>query len=236
MQIIMPRPPPVDQDLITVRMNDTNFTAVKPLLANSSFYFAGIFDPVKHTQPSDGVYRVYGNDKFFHHILQYCHSHKYPLLFSNKDGFDENGYAEIMLLSISFGVKDLTTWIVENKYRDLVKMQMNIEDVRFDSNFPNQTSNADQTLDIRHFQWTKRVYKCPRNINVHRGHPEYCGAQCQQAMPESGPLYEPEEKLGLVFIKKSFSIDYEALMPVMMSLHEEGWPVGEDYMHVTPPS
>lgn len=222
----MPCPNAVDQDLVIIRIDNIDFSAMKPLLANSSVYFADLFNSEKHTQPKDGIYRIYGRIDMFPFILQYCHSHIYPLLFSEEKGFDKVGYSILLGESIRFCVNDLTKWIKEAKYKEMVKMHIKVEHMRFKDTckFPEIVLGSNETMKIEPFQWTDQIYKCPRNIYVHRGKPEYCGRECHNAMPESGPSYEPEQNLGLVIIKKSYTIDYEALMPVMMSLSEEGWP------------
>ena len=223
--------PSVDQDLVTIRMNNTNFSAMKPLLANSSFFFSDLFNPRKFLQPSDGVYNIYGRDDMFQYILQYCHSHMYPLLFSEEKGFDKIGYTVLLGESIRFGIKDLTEWIKGAKYTEMIQMHLNVEKIKIENelNIPNILFNSNQTVSIQPFEWTENVYKCPRNVNVHRGHPEYCGKECHRVMPESGPTYEPVSNFGVMLTKKSFTINYEALMPVMMGLSEDGYP-GEENM------
>jgi hypothetical protein len=48
----------------------------------------------------------------------------------------------------------------------------------------------------------RKVYLCPRQIAVHKGHPEMCGNACQRRQAQNVVEYEDQAFLQAVIVKK----------------------------------
>jgi hypothetical protein len=68
---------------------------------------------------------------------------------------------------------------------------------------------SEQSLTWRTIQVprTKKVYLCPRQVPVHRGHPEMCGAACHKRQAENTVEYDEETYLEVLSIRKEVVFD-----------------------------
>ena len=69
------------------------------------------------------------------------------------------------------------------------------------------TASANESIDWYVIPRTKKVYLCPRQIHVHRGSPERCGAACRKAQAENDVEYEDEAYLEVVSVRKEIIFD-----------------------------
>lgn len=220
----------MDQDLITIKMCNETFSAIKLLLGNSSIYFNDLFNPKKNLQPNDGVYHVYGKANLFSHILHFCHGHQYPLLFSTDSGFDVVGYHELLGESIRFGVQKLSEWIENEKYKDAVTRCIKVQRVEVEENgFANVLGpfRQETRISLHPFSWIEKRYQCPRGIFVHHGQPDKCGKDCKKKIPESGPIFGDMPNHEIILVKHTITINHQLLMPVLLPLSKIDWPIKE---------
>jgi hypothetical protein len=54
---------------------------------------------------------------------------------------------------------------------------------------------------------THKVYLCPRQIVVHRGHPEMCGGACHRRQAENDVVYDDETCLQVVSVERGILFD-----------------------------
>jgi hypothetical protein len=54
---------------------------------------------------------------------------------------------------------------------------------------------------------TRKVYLCPRQIAVHKGHPQMCGGACHRRQAENVVEYENQACLLVVSVEKDIVFD-----------------------------
>ena len=110
-----------------------------------------------------------------------------PLLYTPATGYDYALYTRILQLADYLGIEKLVTWIKDKKYLNAIK--------RDHAFFPGDkpSTSAQDVKTIVYPRWrTEKVYVCPRNIYVHRGDKDKCGAACARAKGDAQDVYEDE--------------------------------------------
>lgn len=75
-----------------------------------------------------------------------------------------------------------------------------------DQVIPDITS-SNESIEWQVIGRPKKVYLCPRQILVHRGHPELCGAACHKVQAVNNVEYDEETHLQVVKVKKETIFD-----------------------------
>lgn len=71
-----------------------------------------------------------------------------------------------------------------------------------------ETLGTDMEVEY-HPSWKmKKVYICPREIPRHRGNPQDCGKLCRNAQGETDPVFEDEQVLRMVMVRKRTIFDH----------------------------
>lgn len=69
------------------------------------------------------------------------------------------------------------------------------------------TASSNEDIDWQVIPRIKKVYLCPRQIPVHREHPEMCGAACHKVQAMKNVEYDEETHLQVVRVNKETIFD-----------------------------
>lgn len=59
---------------------------------------------------------------------------------------------------------------------------------------------------------TRKVYICPRGIDVHKGNPKGCGRACMKVQGNADDMYEEELELRVIMVEKQVLFNTRAFM------------------------
>lgn len=198
---------------ITLQVGTRRFVTTADTLKNSNYFRALLRGP---WQPQDdGSFFVDADPDLFQHVLRHLRHGALPLFYDRVRGHDYGLYDALLAEADYFGVGELYAYLDEKKYLERVKIRHEVA-LTEGSMMPvqlggsvrvNETINSSTEVDYQ-TSWVKRkIYVCPRGIEVHKGRPRNCGRQCHNARGEDDPQYEEEVRLETVEIKKQIVIN-----------------------------
>ncbi len=198
---------------VTLQIGERRFTTLRDTLVGESNYFAARLSGRWNDAEADGSYFIDSNPALFEHVLGYLRNGTFPLFFDSvTQTFHYAKYLSLLTEARYFGIHKLEEWIEEKRYLEAVKIQQSIEvieDVLDQSGCLENVESADTNIQIS-TSWTlKKVYICPRNIEVHRGDPSKCGRACEKTREDQGghTKYEEEPVLRAIIKKTKLVFD-----------------------------
>ncbi|KAI0385471.1 hypothetical protein F5Y04DRAFT_276800 [Hypomontagnella monticulosa] len=198
---------------ICLRIGERHFIVHLDTLIRQSTYFAAFY--AHGSEAYDGALFVDSDPDIFGHIINFLRTGIYPLFFdSNTQTFDHVEYFYLLTESKRFGVQKLIDWITDKKYLNAVKVTKSVtilDDITsgFLQDYLNQRAPSDDKVDVSTTWAAKKVYLCPRGIEVHRGDRSRCGRVCEAVRRQRGGRVEFEETsmLSAIITTTKISID-----------------------------
>jgi BTB/POZ domain-containing protein KCTD9 len=154
----------------------------------------------------DGSFFIDADPRLFEHILSYLRRYTLPLFYDRRKGHDHGLYMALLGEAKYFGVEGLVRYLREKEYLQVVKVQHSAEEL---NRLEDVKLIVGMDMEVEyHAAWIKKkVYVCPRGIFVHRGQPERCGRQCENARGEVANVFEDEMVMKLVRVKRQVIVD-----------------------------
>ena len=193
--------------MVTLQVGDRRFVTTKETLTHQCGFFSSLLSGRwnNELQP-DGSYFVDADGDLFHHILRYLRRGVLPLFYDNGKGHDHALYLALLEEARYFQIPRLEKWLEDKAYLQAVKIMHTVVEVDGVGNLV-EVATTDTTLEYHLGRVTEKVYVCPRGIPVHRGDQRRCGRQCMSAQAGSDILYEDEEVLKTVVVRKQTIFD-----------------------------
>ncbi|KAL1841480.1 hypothetical protein VTJ49DRAFT_7035 [Mycothermus thermophilus] len=164
---------------VKLRVGDRIFTTMKSSLTGESDFFAALLSGRWNNTLEDGSYFIDADPNMFEHILNYLRRGVFPLFYDEAKGFDYARYVSLLAEARYFQIRRLENWINNKGFLDAVQV-VHTSQV-YDDTPPADVTPANTTI-THNVTWVKKkVYICPRGIEVHRGQPEKCGRRCNNA-------------------------------------------------------
>ncbi|TGJ82208.1 hypothetical protein E0Z10_g6552 [Xylaria hypoxylon] len=194
------------ENKIKVQVGEQQFITTRDTLIGESSYFAALLSGRWNSQGNDEFF-IDSDPTLFTEVLRYLRSGNFPLFFDpSLCTYDYARYTALLGEAQYFGIPKLENWIRMQGYLGAVKIKYSIgllEEAESGASLEGHycTIKADQRLDFSFLSRTKSIYQCPRRVQVHEGHPEKCGRQCDKAQGESEPKYEDKQLITAVIVK-----------------------------------
>ncbi|KAI1352990.1 hypothetical protein F5Y01DRAFT_303653 [Xylaria sp. FL0043] len=189
---------------IKLQVGERQFITTKETLTGESTYFQALLSG-RWPGPGEDGYFIDSDPNLFAEILRYLRSGNFPLYFNHAFGtWDHGRYMLLLGEAQYFGISKLEKWIQNETYLKAITHEEElymVSDVKPDGTgvgVPHGMIPADKRVSFAYLPKTKKVYLCPRGIAVHRGSPEKCGRQCQNARGEAGPEYEEDHVITVI--------------------------------------
>ncbi|KAI1822638.1 hypothetical protein F4861DRAFT_381294 [Xylaria intraflava] len=205
-------------DRVTLQVGERKFVTTRATLIGESGYFSALLSDRWTNQNPDGTYFVDSDPEYFVDVLRYLRTGNFPLFYNG--AFDYGRYAALLGEAQYFGIQKLEDWIQKQGYLNAVKVQYTTqvdEDFTFeagDKQVSTRTATADTQRNISHFLRHQKVYLCPRAIPVHRGQPDPCGRQCNNARGGAAVEYEETSTITRVVESTRYIFDPKACLGV----------------------
>uniref|UniRef100_A0A8H7TQM8 BTB domain-containing protein n=1 Tax=Bionectria ochroleuca TaxID=29856 RepID=A0A8H7TQM8_BIOOC len=151
-----------ENNRIQLRVGERLFHTTKETLTRESDYFAARLARWKDTDP-DGSYFIDSDPTLFEVILRYLRTGTPPLFFDPAtQTHDVAKYAALLSEARYFQIPSLVTWIVEQKYFQVIQVDTNIRVYDEDSFRDLPTSSSSSTSKVEYFQTTgiERRFVC----------------------------------------------------------------------------
>lgn len=178
-------------------------TTPDTLRAESGLFRHQLSDRFTWTAQADGSYFLDADPELFAHLLRFMRRPEvFPLFYSKTNGFNYDLYNRLEIEAGYFQITPLHDWIKNKTYLQAVVVHTyparvcNLEAV-----LP-ETRSVNETDEVHYVPRTRRVYLCPRQIPVHRGDPQKCGAACRRAQGHEGNQFEEEQHLVAICVNK----------------------------------
>ncbi|KAH7395266.1 hypothetical protein DE146DRAFT_765053 [Phaeosphaeria sp. MPI-PUGE-AT-0046c] len=187
-------------------------TSIATLLAESGLFRVQLSDRFTWAPEADGSYFLDADPDLFEHLLRFMRRpNVFPLFYSKAAGFDYNLYSQLEEEAEYFQMDELHAWIKKKKYLEAIvtKMDcpitMDLADISLGT-----TCGPNVTCDRYMLPRVRKVYICPRDIVVHRGDPNRCGAACRRAQGDEEPEFEEETYVEVVSVRNEVIFKAEA--------------------------
>jgi hypothetical protein len=155
------------------------------------------------TAQNDGTYFLDADPDLFEHLLRFMRRPEvFPLFYSKANGFDYDLYNRLEAEAEYFQVEPLLDWIKDKRYLQAIVTHTYAADTRNLNEILPDTLSITQTEDRSYIPRIRKVYLCPRQIDVHRGDPNRCGAACRKAQLGNEVQFEEEPYVVVVRVKK----------------------------------
>lgn len=196
-------PPPVEStqtndNRVKIHVGERHFIAFRDTLTGESAYFKARLSERWNDREKDGSFFIDANPDMFDHILNYLRSGIFPLFFdAGTQSFDYGKYAALLGEARYFGIHRLEDWISKARFHDAVRIETittMVPDVEAEGGTHRVSAGADTKTDVSTNWGTRRVYVCPRDIDVHRGYRRKCGQACEKARTRDGVGIDFEEE------------------------------------------
>ena len=188
--------------LITLQVGERRyFSEEKTLIEGSDYFKAARFcGHLKDKKEADGSYFIDRDGHLFEYILSFLRTGICPLFYDNINGFDHAKYVRLGAEAEYFGVKKLCDWIIAKKYEQVISFTRRVSLMEDLEDLDDVATAGDKAQLIPMWR-TRKVYLCPRRLEVHRGKPESCGRACDKARSAYyGAEYQDEQELVVVMI------------------------------------
>jgi hypothetical protein len=178
-------------------------TRTDTLRAESGLFRHQLSDRFTWTAQEDGVHFLDADPDLFEHLLRFMRRPEvFPLFYTKANGFDYDLYNRLEAEAEYFQVDSLYDWIKDKKYlQAIVTHAYTTEASELNKVLP-ETLPINQTEDRYYIPRIRKVYICPRQIDVHRGDPNKCGAACRKARGDDELDFEEEPYIVVVRVKK----------------------------------
>ncbi|CAI6098156.1 unnamed protein product [Clonostachys chloroleuca] len=201
-----------ENNRITLRVGQRLFYTTKETLTGESDYFAARLARSKGIDP-DGSYFIGSDPTLLEVILRYLRTGTPPLFFDPAtQTYDLAKYAALLSEARYFQIPSLVTWVVEQKYFQVIQVNTKIR-VYDEESFQNlPTSSSSSTSKVEYFQTTgiERRFVCPL-ASVEAGHVCYyrCWDDCKKA--GLSVTYEDRPYFRVLAIARTVTFDPEKL-------------------------
>jgi hypothetical protein len=175
------------------------FKVSRDTLMESGLFRRQLSDRFAWAPEVDGSYFIDADPELFEHLLRFMRRPGlFPLFYDKAKGFDYNLYNHLEAEAEYFQIDALHDWIKEKNYIKAVEV---IVDVSVSEGSGASALQSNQALKTHIVPRSRKVYICPRGINVHRGDKSRCGQACNKAR---GILdeYEEETYIEVVSIRE----------------------------------
>lgn len=190
--------------VITLNVGGRKFqTRPDTLRAESGLFRHQMSGHFSWTVQDDGAYFLAADPDLFEHLLRFMRRPEvFPLFYSKIDGFDYDLYNRLGVEAEYFQIGSLHKWVKDKKYlQAIVTHTYAAETCNLDEAFPD-TLPINQTEDRRYIPRIRKVYLCPRQIYVHRGDPNRCGAACRKARGDDEVQFEEQAYTMVIRVRK----------------------------------
>jgi hypothetical protein len=190
--------------IITLDIGGRKFkTALDTLRSGSGLFHRQLSENYTWSPQADGSYFMDADPDLFAHLLRFMRRPEvFPLFYTKANGFDYDLYNRLEAEAEYFQMHELHEWIEAKKYLGAVVTVVGNPIFEYIEDVSSGTLRAEETEE-RHFEtYTKRVYICPRRIQVHRGRRNKCGVACDRERGPGGDVYEDEECTEVTRVRK----------------------------------
>lgn len=195
---------------ITLQVGERQFTTTAETLTQESAFFAALFSGRWDNEQADGSYFIDADPHLFEHILRYLRRSVLPIFYDDLKGHQHALYLALLEEAKHFQIPRLEAWLKGKGYLQVVQIRYFVEQLEGTSWSEDRGS---QEVATYYPVWqTRKVYICPRGIFVHKGNPSACGRQCMNARGNKGNIFEDEQALKTVVIRKQTDVNGEALI------------------------
>ncbi|SLM35714.1 Potassium channel tetramerisation-type BTB domain [Lasallia pustulata] len=205
-QIVPVSPSPPAGTQITLQVGERRFVTMRETLIQESGFFTSLLSGRWDNAQADGSYYVDADAELFEHILRYLRRGMLPIFYDNSKGHDYALYLEFLEEAKYFQISRLETWLKDQTYLQAMKIAYSAVELEGADGF-DEITKTDMEVEYHPVWRTKRVYICPRSIDVHRGNPLACGRSCRNAQGNAEDEYEDEEVLKTLVIRKRTVFD-----------------------------
>ncbi|GKT48080.1 uncharacterized protein ColSpa_08261 [Colletotrichum spaethianum] len=108
---------------VKLEVGGRRFVSTFEVLAKSP-WFRHLFSVDFRNWYHDGVFHIDNDGDLFAHVLRYLRTDLYPLFWDSNNGFDYAMYAMIRQQAHHYMLYDLETWILAQKFHDVVETQV----------------------------------------------------------------------------------------------------------------
>jgi hypothetical protein len=193
-------PAPTNDQEVRLRVGGRIFTTLKATLLESEFLTIMLSERWNNGNQGEALF-IDADPDLFEHILNYLRRGVFPLFYDAQKGFDYARYTALLGEARYFGISRLERWISQKKFLEAVRVVHIAEE--YDEPPSRASYPAGTTITHCTATWSKReVYVCPRDIEVHRGHPEKCGRRCHQARGDAAEEYETEGHVRVFLMRQ----------------------------------
>ncbi|KAJ9662492.1 hypothetical protein H2198_001381 [Neophaeococcomyces mojaviensis] len=196
-------------DPITLQVGEQRFTTFRSTLTGESPYFTSFFSDEWHRQQADGSYFVDADGDLFRYILRYLRSGTLPIFYTNSGGHDYSMYHSLLGEAQYFQITRLIDWLKNKEYEKVVRVKFSARELEGADKI--SYSGASDVQIQHHSAWrTRKIYLCPRRIEVHKGNPMACGRACRNAQGDRDGEFEEEEVLRTLEVSRRTVFDHNA--------------------------
>ncbi|KAF1350534.1 hypothetical protein EJ07DRAFT_138660 [Lizonia empirigonia] len=195
--------------VLTLDVGGRKFKVSRDVLtAESGLFRLQLSERFTWTPESDGSYFLDADPNLFEHLLAFMRRPAvFPLFYTNPGGFNYDMYNRLEAEAEYFQIDALYTWIKDKKYEGAIFVHTHSSVTR-DLASIDSTGFVSDTCESRHvIKGSQKIYLCPRQIQVHRGHPEMCGQACARAQAGNMIVYEDVPYLRIVTFKNDIIFD-----------------------------
>jgi hypothetical protein len=195
--------------IVTLDIGGRIFKVARDTLVSGSYFFHCQLSGGYTWQPeSDGSYFLDADPDLFEHLLRFMRRPEvFPLFYTKDGGYNYDLYHRLEAEARYFQMNDLHNWIKEKKYLQAVQVRTGLPVTQSMYAMAPSTYPGNQNEEWHVIPRTKKVYLCPRQIAVHRGRPDQCGAACHKRRAEDGVVYEDEVSLDIVTVVRETYVD-----------------------------
>jgi hypothetical protein len=190
--------------VMTLNIGGRKFQTQQSTLRSSSGLFRRqLSENYSWRAQADGSYFMDADPDLFAHLLRFMRRPAvFPLFYTKANGFDYDLYNRLEVEAEYFQIDELCDWIREKKYLKAVVTQTHSARVHplGDVALKNVPIHHDEDRYV--VPRTRKVYLCPRDIFVHRGDRNKCGAACRKAQGDREDEYEEEHYVEVVTVEK----------------------------------
>ncbi|KAH6716314.1 BTB/POZ protein [Leptodontidium sp. MPI-SDFR-AT-0119] len=203
-------PPPSNSRQITLQVGERRFVTVAETLTHESGFFAALLSGRRDNEQADGSLFIDADPELFEHVLRYLRRGVLPIFYDSAKGHDYSLYLALLEEAKYFQIPRLENWLKRRGYLEAIKIRYS-GDVREGIHLDTETLATDEQVEYHPTWQTIRVYICPRGISAHRGNQTACGRQCRNAQGDDERMYEDEQILTTLVIRKRLVFDPAAL-------------------------
>lgn len=190
---------------ITLQVGERRFITMAKTMTQESAFFAALLSGRWDNAETDGSYFIDADPDLFEHILRYLRRGVLPIFYDNVKGHNHALYLALLEEAKYFQISRLEHWLKGKRFLQAIKIRYSADELEGTS--WSETRSTDECVEY-HPRWqTRKVYICPRGIFVHRGNPSACGRQCMNAQSDAGNVYENEQVLTTLVIRKQTFVD-----------------------------